>query len=168
MAVRILIVDDHDIVRQGVRTILRSREDWEICGEAENGVEALIKIAILKPDVVVLDLSMPEKDGLAVATELPQTGVNCKTLVLTMHNSVGTAAAIRKTGAQGYVVKSHAAQHLIPAIETVLGGGVFFNLDPDWTRPDWTRDEQSRADAPRGTLNSGSGTRRRIREKLDA
>jgi len=158
MAVRILIVDDHDIVRQGVRTILRSREDWEICGEAENGIEALIKIAILKPDVVVLDLSMPEKDGLAVATELPQTGVNCKTLVLTMHNSVGTAAAIRKTGAQGYVVKSHAAQHLIPAIETVLGGGVFFNVDPDWTRPDWTRDEQQRADAPRGTLNSGSGT----------
>jgi DNA-binding NarL/FixJ family response regulator len=162
MAVRILIVDDHDIVRQGVRTILRSRGDWEICGEAENGIEALTKIAILKPDVVVLDLSMPEKDGLAVATELPQTGVNCKMLVLTMHNSVGTAAAIRKTGAQGYVVKSHAAQHLIPAIETVLGGGVFFNVDPDWTRPDWTRpdwtrDEQRRADAPRGTLSSGSG-----------
>jgi DNA-binding NarL/FixJ family response regulator len=162
MPVRILIVDDHDIVRQGVRTILRSRVDWEICGEAENGIEALTKIAILKPDVVVLDLSMPEKDGLAVATELPQTGVNCKTLVLTMHNSVGTAAAIRKTGAQGYVVKSHAAQHLIPAIETVLSGGVFFNVDPgwtkpDWTKPDWTRDEQRRADAPRGTLSSGSG-----------
>jgi len=158
MAVRILIVDDHDIVRQGVRTILRSRGDWEICGEAENGIEALIKIATLKPDVVVLDLSMPEKDGLAVATELPQTGVNCKTLVLTMHNSVGTAAAIRKTGAQGYVVKSHAAQQLIPAIETVLGGGVFFNVDPDWTRPDWTRDEQRRTNAPRGTPSSGSGT----------
>ena len=96
MAVRILIVDDHDIVRQGVRTILRSRGDWEICGEAENGIEALAKIATLKPDVVVLDLSMPEKDGLAVATELPRIGVHCKTLVLTMHNSAGTAAAIRK------------------------------------------------------------------------
>lgn len=134
MGVRILIVDDHDIVRQGVRTILRSREDWEICGEAENGVEALAKIAALKPDVVVLDLSMPGKDGLTVATELPTTGVHCKTLVLTMHNSVGTAAVIRKAGAQGYVVKSHAAQHLIPAIETVLGGGLFFAVDPDWTR----------------------------------
>jgi|SRR5258706_8342745 DNA-binding NarL/FixJ family response regulator len=136
MAVRILIVDDHDIVRQGVRTILRNRSDWEVCGEAENGVEALDRIAALKPDVVVLDLSMPEKDGLAVAKELSSTGVNCRTLVLTMHSSVGTAAAIRRAGAQGYVVKSHAAQHLVPAIETILAGGVFFALDPDRTQSD--------------------------------
>jgi DNA-binding NarL/FixJ family response regulator len=143
MALRILIVDDHDIVRQGVRTILRGREDWEVCGEAENGVEALVKIAALQPDVVLLDLSMPEKDGLAVASELPATGAKCKTLVLTMHNSVGTAAAIRKAGAQGYVVKSHAAHHLIPAIETILGGGLFFAVDPGHTRQ-----EERAADIP--------------------
>jgi two-component system response regulator NreC len=130
MAVRILIVDDHDIVRQGVRSILRGRSGWEICGEAENGIEALQKIAELKPDVVVLDISMPGKDGLAVATELAGMKAPCKTLVLTMHNSTGVATAIQRTGAQGYVVKSHAAQHLVGAIETILDGGVFFAHDP--------------------------------------
>ncbi len=130
MAVRILIVDDHDIVRQGVRSILRGRVDWEVCGEAENGVEALEKIAALNPDVVVLDVSMPGKDGLAVATELTTAKARCKTLVLTMHNSTGTASAIRSAGAHGYVVKSHAAQHLVRAIETILDGGMFFTVDP--------------------------------------
>jgi len=130
MAVRILIVDDHDIVRQGVRSILRARSGWEVCGEAENGIEALQKIADLKPDVVVLDISMPRKDGLAVATELASTKAPCKTLLLTMHNSTGVASAIQRTGAQGYVVKSHAAQHLIRAIETILDGGIFFAIDP--------------------------------------
>jgi two-component system, NarL family, response regulator NreC len=130
MAVRILIVDDHDIVRQGVGSILRARAGWEVCGEAENGTEALQKVEELRPDVVVLDLSMPGKDGLAVAKELTDRGASCKTLVLTMHNSTGVAAAIQRTGAHGYVVKSHAAQHLVGAIETVLNGGIFFTVDP--------------------------------------
>jgi DNA-binding NarL/FixJ family response regulator len=134
MVVRILIVDDHDIVRQGVRSILRGRSGWEVCGEAENGIEALEKIAALKPDVVVLDLSMPGKDGLAVAAELANRKAPCKTLVLTMHNSTGVASAIEKTGAHGYVVKSHAAQHLVRAIETILDGGVFFAIDPTQSR----------------------------------
>jgi DNA-binding NarL/FixJ family response regulator len=130
MPVRILIVDDHDIVRSGVRSILRARAGWEVCGEAENGIEALEKIAKMKPDVVVLDISMPGKDGLAVATELARSKALCKTLILTMHNSTGVAAAIQRTGAHGYVVKSHAAQHLVGAIETILDGGVFFAIDP--------------------------------------
>src|SRR5450432_1702188 len=130
VTVRILIVDDHDIVRQGVRSILRTRTGWEVCGEAENGVEALQMIAELKPDVVVLDISMPGKDGLAVAAELADKKASCKTLVLPMHNSSGVAAAIQRTGAHGYVVKSHAAQYLVGAIETILDGGVFFTLDP--------------------------------------
>jgi DNA-binding NarL/FixJ family response regulator len=136
MSVRILIVDDHDIVRQGVRSILRTRSGWEVCGEAESGVEALQRVEELKPDIVVLDLSMPGKDGLAVATELAGMKAPCKTLVLTMHNSTGVAAAIQRTGAQGYVVKSHAAQHLVGAIETILSGGLFFAIDPLAPRPE--------------------------------
>lgn len=131
---RILIVDDHDIVRQGVGSILRARSGWEVCGEAENGTEALQKVDELRPDVVVLDLSMPGKDGLTVARELTDRGAACKTLVLTMHNSTGVAAAIRSTGAHGYVVKSHAAQHLVEAIETVLKGGNFFTVDTRATK----------------------------------
>lgn len=130
MAIRILIVDDHDIVRQGVRSILRTRAEWEVCGEAENGIEALEKITEMRPDIVILDISMPGKDGLAVATELAKAKAPCKTLVLTMHNSTGVASAIQRTGAHGYVVKSHAAQQLVGAIEIILGGGVFFAIDP--------------------------------------
>ena len=127
---RILIVDDHDIVRQGVRVILRSRAEWEVCGEAENGIEALEKVAELQPDIVVLDVSMPYKDGLAVARELVQMNAPCKTIILTMHNSTEIASAVRRTGAQGFVVKSHAAKDLVRAIETILGGNDFFAIDP--------------------------------------
>ena len=104
MPVRLLIVDDHDVVRQGVCGILRTRTDWEVCGEAANGVEALQKIADLQPDLVVLDISMPQKDGLAVATELAQMKSSCKVLVLTMHHSTEVESAIRRTGALGFVI----------------------------------------------------------------
>jgi len=125
--VRILIVDDHDIVRQGVRVLLRSRAEWEVCGEAEDGIDALEKIDQLKPDLVVLDVSMPYKDGLAVATELSRTRVPVKSVVLTMHNSAEMAAAVKRSGAKGFVVKSHAARDLLRAIDTILEGGVFFS-----------------------------------------
>jgi len=130
MSVRILVVDDHDIVRQGVRFILRSRGEWEVCGEAENGIEALEKIDQLKPDVVLLDVSMPGKDGLAVAAELAKRKAPCKTVILTMHDSRDVASLIQRTGAQGYVVKAHAARDLVRAIETVVSGGVFFTVEP--------------------------------------
>jgi DNA-binding NarL/FixJ family response regulator len=130
MPVRILVVDDHDIVRQGVRFILHSRPEWEVCGEAENGIEALEKIAQLKPDVVVLDVSMPGKDGLTVASELARKKAPCKTVVLTMHDSSEVASLIQKIGAQGYVVKAHAARDLVRAIETIVDGGVFFAVNP--------------------------------------
>lgn len=130
MSVRILVVDDHDVVRQGVRVILRSRPEWEVCGEAENGIEAMEKIAHLNPDVVVLDVSMPGEYGLAVAAELAQKKAPCKIVVLTMHDSREVASTIQKTGAQGYVVKAHAARDLVRAIETILDGGVFFAIDP--------------------------------------
>ena len=130
MSIRILVVDDHDVVRQGVRFILRSRAEWEVCGEAENGIEALEKIAQLKPDVVLLDVSMPGKDGLAVASELARKKVPCKIVVLTMHDSSEVASLIQRVGAQGYVVKSHAARDLVRAIQIIVDGGVFFTVDP--------------------------------------
>ena len=127
MPLRILVVDDHDVVRQGVRLILNARSDWEICGEAENGTEALHKEKELKPDIIVLDVTMPGKDGLEVASELKSKKSASKIVVLTMHDSRELAAAVKEVGAEGYVVKSHAAQDLITAIETVSGGGDFFS-----------------------------------------
>lgn len=127
MSLRILVVDDHDVVRQGVVLILRRRRDWEICGEAENGLEALRKEQELKPDLIVLDISMPGKDGLEVATELKAKGSTAKVLVLTMHDSKQLAAALKAAGAKGYVIKSHAARDLMDAIQAITDGGEFFS-----------------------------------------
>ena len=135
MPLRILVVDDHDVVRQGVSLILRRRPDWQVCGEAENGVEALEKAKELKPDLIILDISMPEKDGLEVATELHKSGSRAKVLVLTMHESKELAAAVRNVGAKGYVSKSHAARDLVKAIDTIVGGGDFFMAGPSPAAP---------------------------------
>jgi two-component system response regulator NreC len=136
MPLRILVVDDHDVVRQGVSLILRRRADWKICGEAENGMDALAKEKELKPDLIVLDISMPGKDGLEVATELQKRRSTAKVLVLTMHESKELAAAVKSAGAKGYVSKSHAARDLVKAIDTIVGGGDFFMGDSSSAAPD--------------------------------
>lgn len=136
MPTRILVVDDHDVVRQGVRLILRSRADWEICGEAENGAEALRKEKILKPDVIILDISMPGQDGLDVAAELRKRESTAKIVVLTMHESKELASAVQAVGAVGYVIKSHAARDLVKAIQTIIDGGKFFSVEPSGSKLD--------------------------------
>jgi len=124
---RILIADDHPIIRKAVRSTLERHPRFEVCGEAEDGIDALEKIDQLKPDLVVLDVSMPYKDGLAVATELSRSSAPVKSVVLTMHNSAEMAAAVKRSGAKGFVVKSHAARDLLRAIDAILEGGVFFS-----------------------------------------
>jgi DNA-binding NarL/FixJ family response regulator len=135
MSLRILVVDDHDVVRQGVRLILRVRPDWEVCGEAESGAQALEKEKQLKPDVIVLDISMPGQDGLDVATELRARKSTARIVVLTMHESRELATAVEAVGAVGYVIKSHAARDLVNAIQTIVGGGKFFSVQPAPPRP---------------------------------
>jgi DNA-binding NarL/FixJ family response regulator len=129
MSKRILVVDDHDVVRQGVRRILRNRPEWQVVGEAEDGVEAIEKTKSLDPDLVILDVSMPRKDGLEVAGEVTKLGVRSKILVLTMHDSKELVAAVRKSGASGYVNKTHAARDLIRAAQDIFDGGTFFSVE---------------------------------------
>jgi len=127
MPPRILVVDDHDIVRQGIRTILRSsRPDWEICGEAANGKDAIAAAISLKPDVIVLDITMPGMSGLEAASQISKLGLNSAILIFTMHESERLGADVRKVGARGYVQKTQAARDLILAIEAILAGGTFF------------------------------------------
>jgi len=129
MAIRILVVDDHDVVRQGVRLILEGHPEWEICGEADNGNDALTRVQELQPDLVILDISMPGKDGLDVAKELQARRSRTKIIVLTMHDSKELSLALKEVGAKGYVVKSHAARDLVRAIQTVIDGKDFFEFD---------------------------------------
>jgi two-component system, NarL family, nitrate/nitrite response regulator NarL len=138
MPLRILVVDDHDVVRQGVRLILRCRPDWEICGEAESGAQALEREKQLKPDLIILDISMPGQDGLDVATELRARKSTAQIVVLTMHESRELASAVQAVGAVGYVIKSHAARDLVKAIQTIVDGGQFFSVDPAPLKPGTT------------------------------
>jgi DNA-binding NarL/FixJ family response regulator len=127
MPARILIADDHEIVREGIRMLIsRSRPEWEICGEAANGSEAMQAIKVLKPDVVVLDITMPGMSGLEVSSQVTRLDLASRVLIFTMHESETLPGEVRRTGAQGYVLKSQAARDLIRAIDALLEGGTFF------------------------------------------
>lgn len=127
MKARILIVDDHEIVRQGICTLLqRSRPDWEICGEAANGNDAVDAARTLKPDVVILDITMPGMSGFEATSQMRRLDLHSPILIFTMHSSERLGKEIREAGAQGYVLKSQAARDLVVAIDTLLGGGTFF------------------------------------------
>jgi DNA-binding NarL/FixJ family response regulator len=126
MKPKILIVDDHEIVREGIRRLLTKRSDWDICGEATNGKQAIDTVKNLKPDVVVLDISMPGMSGLEAAPHILKLRAGCRILIFTMHDSAQLVSEIRDVGAQGYVQKSQAARDLVEAIECLLKGGTFF------------------------------------------
>jgi PAS domain S-box-containing protein len=119
-SVRILIADDHEVVRRGVRALLASRKDWDVCGEAVDGRDAVNKAKELNPDVVVLDISMPHLNGFEAArlirTEVPQS----KILILSQHNVSEMLQPALDAGARGYVSKSEVSQDLLPAIEAII------------------------------------------------
>ena len=127
MPVTILIVDDHEVVREGVRTIInRARPQWEICGEATNGQEAIETASRLRPDIILLDITMPRLSGLDAASRISGLGISSQILIFTMHESGELARDARRVGAKGYLTKSDAGRHLVRAIETLLSGGTFF------------------------------------------
>lgn len=125
---RVVIADDHDIVREGIRRILtRLRPQWDICGEAGNGEEAVQLAGNLKPDIVVLDVTMPVMTGLEAARQIARLNLGCRILIFTVHDSDWIKTEIRNAGAQGYVQKSQVARDLVTAIERLLDGGTFFS-----------------------------------------
>jgi DNA-binding NarL/FixJ family response regulator len=127
MPLKILVADDHDIVRKGVLSILQSRPEWQVCCEASNGVEAIEGVRKYSPDITILDISMPEMDGIQAAFEIAHQNLRTKVLIFTMHYSKTLVQTVRNTGASGYVLKSNAAHELIHAIETLAHGDKFFS-----------------------------------------
>jgi DNA-binding NarL/FixJ family response regulator len=119
MSLRILVVDDHAVVRRGVRSLLESHEGWEVCGEATTGRDAVEQSRRLRPDVVVMDLSLPELNGLDATRHILKDAPDTEVLVLTMHQSEELARDVLQAGARGYVLKSDADESLIAAVETL-------------------------------------------------
>ena len=117
MPLRILIVDDHAVVRRGVRSLLESQEGCEVCGEATTGREAVEQTKRLQPDVVVMDLSLPELNGLEATRQILKDAPSTEVLVLTMHQSEELARDVLQAGARGFVLKADADENLITAVD---------------------------------------------------
>jgi DNA-binding NarL/FixJ family response regulator len=117
--VRILVADDHEVVRQGLRRLLEARPGWEICGEAATGREAVEKTKQLKPDIVVLDYSMPGLNGTEATRQIIEKVPRTEVLILTMHGSEQVIRGALEAGARGYVLKSDASRDLISAVHAL-------------------------------------------------
>ncbi|KAB2351017.1 response regulator [Actinomadura rudentiformis] len=127
--IKVLIADDHPVVRQGLRTFLGIQEDIEVVGEAEDGVSAVTLAESLEPDIVLMDLKMPGADGLAALTELRARGVAARVLVLTSVTERGHVLPAVQAGAAGYLYKDVDPQALVQAIRAVHDGHVLFAPD---------------------------------------
>jgi DNA-binding NarL/FixJ family response regulator len=124
---RVVIADDHEIVLEGIRRLLtRLRPNWEILGEATNGGQTIELVKALKPNVVVLDITMPGMSGLEAARRIAKMNLGCRILIFTVHDSDWLRSEISDAGAHGYVQKSQVARDLVAAIERLLEGGTFF------------------------------------------
>jgi DNA-binding NarL/FixJ family response regulator len=123
---KILIVDDHPVVRHGLRRILESQTGIDICSEAATGTEAIEQVKACKPNLVVLDVTMPEMGGLEAACEIHDISPETDILILSMHFSEGIAREALRAGARGYVLKSDADSELLTAIEQLRAGNTFF------------------------------------------
>ena len=123
--IKVLLADDHAILRAGLKMLLDAEADMEVVGEAENGVVAIQKTEELKPDVVLMDITMPELNGLHATREIIQAHPDAKVLVLTVHDDESYLRQLLRAGASGYVVKKAADTELTAAIRSVYKGDIF-------------------------------------------
>src|ERR1700689_1145292 len=126
MKLRILIADDHEVVRRGLCALLQGHEGWEICGDAKDGREVVEKERLLKPDIVILDVGMPNLNGLAATRQLLQENPQQKVIVLTITDSAQVIREALDAGARGFVLKSDAARDLVTAVEALQRNRMFF------------------------------------------
>ena len=116
---RLLVADDHDVARAGVKSLLEDEAGWEIVGEARNGREAVERAQELKPDVAILDVTMPELNGLEAARQIRKSCPETEVLVLTVHETEEIAQEVLAAGAKGYILKSDAGKELVAAVNNV-------------------------------------------------
>jgi len=123
--IRVVLADDHNVVRAGLKAVLSAARDIQVVGEAPNGREAVAMAERLKPDVVVMDLTMPDLDGIGATKEIVQKGLQARVLVLTMHLEDDYLVPLMEAGAAGYLVKSVADRELVDAVRAVARGDMY-------------------------------------------
>jgi two-component system, NarL family, response regulator NreC len=138
--IRLMLVDDHDVVRTGLKSFLEAQGGLKVVAEAGSGVEALRDAEDINPDVVVMDITMPQMDGLEATRRLKKICPNCKVLALTVHEDRQYFFQMLAAGASGYITKQAAADELVAAIRTVASGNVY--LQPVLAR--WLLDDYHR------------------------
>lgn len=124
----ILVVDDEKVIRTALSALLKTRADWKIIGEASDGQEAIEKAKELKPDVIIMDLSMPRMDGLKATREIHRQTPDAEVLIFTQHDTLQLVREAREAGARGYLLKSD-AQNLVAAVETIGQHKTFFGSE---------------------------------------
>jgi len=129
MPIKIVLADDHALVRNGIKSLLEDEADLQVIGEASNGEEALEVIVLLKPDLVIMDIRMPRMDGIAAVRALTAKGNKTPCLMLSMHDSEAYVLQSISAGAQGYLLKDASRKEFIKAIRVVLGGEKYFSGD---------------------------------------
>ena len=130
--IRVLIVDDHAILRDGIRSLLERQEGINVVGEAGNGQEGLARVAELRPDIVLMDIAMPIMDGLEATRQIKESYPDIKVLILTQHDSQEFVGPLLQAGASGYVLKRSGGREVVTAIRQVCEQGAF--LQPDVAR----------------------------------
>jgi len=123
---RILIADDHEVLRAGLRNLLEKQSGWIVVGEARDGREAVSKAIELKPDIAVIDISMPSLNGIEATRQIVNSAVPTKVLILTMHESDSLVREVLVAGAQGYVLKNDTAHDLVAAVQSLTRNETFF------------------------------------------
>ncbi len=126
-SLRILVADDHDLIRHGIKTIIESRKGWEICGEALTGIQAVALAQELKPDVAILDISMPVLNGIEAAKRIRKASVRTEILMLSMHYSDQIIRDVVDAGIRGYIVKSDSDRDLSVALEKLAKHKPFYS-----------------------------------------
>lgn len=126
---RILIADDHEVMRTGVRALVEQEPEWQVCGTATNGQEAVDAARKIKPDVVILDMTMPELDGLEALREIKRALPNTEVVIFSAYHSEEVIGQLFEAGAKSYVQKSDASRHLVTAIKSLAEHKPFFTSD---------------------------------------
>jgi DNA-binding NarL/FixJ family response regulator len=124
---RVLIVDDHAFIRRGVQTILYPFPEWEFCGEADNGKDAIRMADELKPEVIIMDVSMPGLNGIEATRVIRKSQPGAKIVLLTLHESADLVRRAFRAGARGYLLKTDVEEELVRALRVVIGEGAYIS-----------------------------------------